>query len=212
MGWCLLIWTVHLLRDTSTAILFPIAGPLSRGTRLTVDPLWHFVGFNVPETINNQAGCEPSGKPLYFTKLTVDDETFIGKCAFCFMPHYVSAVGETYLRNHTHHILNNIDQFQWLPVTVETVEQLSEAEGVVLAHSPIQKLYGCRIEFGGWKQPCQDEERNDAKMASYGVQSLLPGVYKSGSHMPLFGYDGKSSRTLPDGQSFELLCYKYVQE
>ena len=169
------------------------------------------------------AGHDMKGKALYvlLAEFSIQKENHgprtrmlsLGMGSEEFMPSQYDIDPERY--NHCLHesCLTNLDQLQWIKVTLQTVQRMARMRGVQLSGKGIRPLYACRMPFNGWTDRLAEERRNDARFKEYvngAPTALLPGSYQLGSRAPIFCYGNRCNSTLDGHASFELLCYRYA--
>ena len=117
-----------------------------------------------------------------------------------------------------HAILANVNEYEWKTVTVKTLQACAEERGVDLTYFVDrrgERQYACRIDFYGWLDPISAAFSDRDNLITEGGEEdskcLLPKVYRSGSNVPEFCYNGNSNRSLAEDVVLELLCYKQLK-
>lgn len=179
---------------------------LDVGSILRIQPDWQPVTSNLRRYgPDREAGVEPYGRALNISTALVGEMQKVGKSGAHIPFHYSTSDGEKHMSScYQHWILCNLNEFEWVSVTMRQVQALAQVRGLNLsldAHS----IFACRINFRGWS----GGRAGSRKLSANGVNSVLPGEYRLGK-APTFSFAGESSCTLEDTHPFELLCYKIV--
>ena len=198
-----------------------IAGPLPSGTLLKVEPHWgYWKPQHTKQVAGRIAGHDMNGEPLHILcvecwvarpHLSHERITLLGVGSRDRLSQYGIHHQKCLGRSHES-ILLNLDQLQWIKVTLQTVQRMAGLRGVQLSILSTQ-MYACRIDFFGWKDAVADERQGDAKFKDYSKgapAALLPGSYEPGSRCPIFCFDNRWNNTFNQHASFELLCYRYA--
>ena len=203
-------------------------GPLPSGTLLRVEPHWgYWKSQHTKQTPGLNAGHDMNGEPLHILCV----EYWVAGPCLSYTRVSVLGVGsrdrlsqygihrEVCLGRSDGFILLNLDQLQFVKVTLQTVQTMAGMRGVPLSTfstqhmSNMRQMYACRIDFFGWKDAVADERQGKAKFKEYtkgAPAALLPGSYELGSRCPIFSFDHRWNDTFDEHASFELLCYRYL--
>ena len=193
------------------------ADPLAIGSIIRLPPLWLPIvtKLNPSEDLRcleqASAGLNEDGSVMNIASAMVDRQQVLGYSSYTENMSYCSCKG---VRSWSgpHYILNNVHAFEWIKVTIKTVQGLATEKGVNLAVcSSDRKRYACRIEVYGFQDNCH---ANKVSMITEGPEDklmcILPGQFRNGSPSPEFSYKCRRNCNLDEDQHFELLCYKTV--
>ena len=201
-----------------------IAGPLPSGTLLKVEPHWGYWKPHLQQMPSCIAGYDMNGHPLYILSVIAYVEvdfvqykqykqnSMLGVGSRETPSQYGTTPFPDFTRSHEC-VLRNVDQLQFIKVTLQTVQTVARLRGVRLSTKHYRLLYACRIDFFGWKDGLVNKRQDNAEFKRYvrgAPAALLPGSYELGSLCPIFCFDDRWNNTFDQHASFELLCYRYA--
>ena len=195
------------------------ADPLALDSTIRVAPKWTRFQLHLPSELTS-AGLNEDRSSWNIASAMVDGQQVLGYSSNGGDLSYCSHEGVR-SRAGAHVILNNVNEYDWVGVTVKTLQTFARKQGVKLAICSYcsRKRYACRIKFYGWRNNLGLDKSSFAKkpskhMLTEGPENelrfALPGHFREGSHTPVFSYKGKRTWVPDEDQIVELLCYKKV--